>query len=301
VRCEALLSAARQSASMTEFFSFGAEPLQWQYNRVFSNAPTFVDDNDYREEIFTTSLLLISCSTIAVALRTVRSWQSQRHFELHDRELQPFLPCVVCRREADTEQCSSHQQWRARSSCPAAALISPLSAWVCTTTTTSLHGTAISKRLVASPEKPLFAPAKLTRTPQIVIAVNCFYFSCNFFVKLALLQMYRKFTRETCALLSIYFMETASLLFWLGSILATVLACIPLEAVWNWNITRGWCVQQHVFYMSNAAIMIGMDIVLYMMPVVFTWKLNLPRVKKVGLNVLFGLGSMYVMPHNYCS
>ena len=127
-----------------------------------------------------------------------------------------------------------------------------------------------------------------------MIAVNVFYFSCNYFVKLALLQMYRSFTRDYWPTRLLDLMVVLSTLFWIGSVLATTLTCIPLQAVWDWSITEGWCMDLSMFYISNASIMIGMDIVLYATPIVFTYHLKMPRSRKIGLNILFGLGTMYV-------
>lgn len=87
-------------------------------------------------------------------------------------------------------------------------------------------------------------------------------------------------------------MEALSIVFWLGSLLATIFRCIPLEAIWNWSISDSWCIDIATFYHANASIMIGMDLVLYLMPIIFTWNLHLSRSQKIGLNVLFGLGAM---------
>jgi hypothetical protein len=102
--------------------------------------------------------------------------------------------------------------------------------------------------------------------------------------------MYRKFTRELWGKALIYFMEVASMCFWLGSLLATVFQCIPLSAVWDYSIDDAWCIDIVQFYNANAGIMIGMDTILYLMPIIFTWHLRLCRAQKIGLNVLFSLG-----------
>jgi hypothetical protein len=64
-------------------------------------------------------------------------------------------------------------------------------------------------------------------------------------------------------------MEALSIVFWLGSLLATIFRCIPLEAIWNWSISDSWCIDIATFYHANASIMIGMDLVLYLMPIIF--------------------------------
>lgn len=119
--------------------------------------------------------------------------------------------------------------------------------------------------------------------------INVFYFTCNFCVKMGLLQMYRKFTLETWGKASILFAEVTSVCFWIGSVFATAFQCVPLSAVWNPKIA-GWCIDIKAFYVSNAIIMIAMDMVLYAMPIIFTWHLNFTPSKRLGLRILFGLG-----------
>ena len=85
-----------------------------------------------------------------------------------------------------------------------------------------------------------------------------------------------------------------SAVFWIGSVCATVMTCLPLRAVWDWDIKEGWCMDLSTFYIANATIMIAMDIVLYATPMLLTYRLQMPRHRKIGLNILFGLGTMYV-------
>jgi hypothetical protein len=104
--------------------------------------------------------------------------------------------------------------------------------------------------------------------------------------------MYRKFTRSKWGKYIITTMQYGSGGFWAGSLVTISVECTPLDRVWDPQVTEGRCLNMSAFYIANASIMIGMDMVLYMLPIAFTCKLNLPRAKKVGLNVLFGLGCM---------
>jgi hypothetical protein len=119
--------------------------------------------------------------------------------------------------------------------------------------------------------------------------VNCFYFTCNFFVKLALLSMYKKFTMEWWGVWSIRLMIFLSFVFWLGAVFSTALECIPLALLWG-GATSGSCINIRMFYIANASIMIGLDTILYLMPIVFTWGLTLSLSQTIGLRILFGLG-----------
>lgn len=70
---------------------------------------------------------------------------------------------------------------------------------------------------------------------------------------------------------------------------ATILQCIPIRAVWSANVP-GRCIDTNAFNYFNSSFMLATDLVLYAMPLVFTWNLRLRRGQKVGVNALFALG-----------
>ncbi|KIW00352.1 uncharacterized protein PV09_08064 [Verruconis gallopava] len=216
--------------------------------------PSPGDRSDFRATIVVSAAVLMMCSTVAVTFRLVRSWQKLRKFQLHDLFI--FL-AYVC------------------------AVVMSANCALLTTRGLGWHDFDGS---IATSES----------FQATVITINCFYFTCNLCVKLCLLQLYRAFTRNLWGTVLICFMELASILFWLGSFLATVFECVPLAAIWDWTITEGWCIDVVLFYHANASIMIAMDCVLYLIPILFTWNLQLSRQKRVGIVVLFGLGFIVV-------
>jgi hypothetical protein len=102
---------------------------------------------------------------------------------------------------------------------------------------------------------------------------------------------YAEITREKKHQYSIWFMHFVAFGFGSSSIFATVFQCRPVRKVW-YPDTPGWCANMDIFFYFNCSIMLATDLVLYIMPVVFTWNLQLQRQQRIGLNCLFALGSL---------
>ncbi|KAF2002666.1 hypothetical protein P154DRAFT_134427 [Amniculicola lignicola CBS 123094] len=134
--------------------------------------------------------------------------------------------------------------------------------------------------------------ATLPKLMKIVLASNTFYFLCNWAVKHALLLFYSEITRERSHLVSIYIMHFVAFGFGMSSILVNIFQCTPVKKAWEGEEVEGHCVNIPYFLYANASIMLTTDLVLYIMPVVFTWGLMLRRAQRVGLNFLFGLGGL---------
>lgn len=84
-------------------------------------------------------------------------------------------------------------------------------------------------------------------------------------------------------------MQVLSVIFGLSGVLGVIFQCVPIASAWDPSIV-GHCLNKEAFWYSNGAIMIGFDTVLYIMPMIFTWNLQLPRNQKIGLRLLFALG-----------
>jgi hypothetical protein len=128
---------------------------------------------------------------------------------------------------------------------------------------------------------------------QLIMTSNVFYFLCNWAVKHSLLLFYSELVRENRVYrISIYIMHFIAFGFGLSSILVNVFRCRPFNKAWRGDEVKGYCIDMNTFLYFNAPMMLAMDLVLYIMPVVFTWHLQLRRPQRVGLNCLFGLGGL---------
>lgn len=109
------------------------------------------------------------------------------------------------------------------------------------------------------------------------------------FVKFALLMFYLETTYQRRYLYTIWFMIVAAFGFGVSSILVVLFQCVPLDKLWNQS-KSGQCVNIIAFLYANACIMITNDVVMYIMPIAFTWNLPLQKTQRVVLNLLFALG-----------
>lgn len=118
-----------------------------------------------------------------------------------------------------------------------------------------------------------------------------FYFSCNWVIKHSLLLFYADLTIDVWPRRSTYMMHAVSFSFGLTCIVTTIFQCWPIPAMWDSRIP-GRCIDIMAFNLFNACFMIAIDVVLYAMPLVFTWNLRLQRPQRIGLNILFALGGL---------
>lgn len=70
-----------------------------------------------------------------------------------------------------------------------------------------------------------------------------------------------------------------------------IFQCLPVKKMWN-GAVEGRCIDIDAFSYFNAIFMLVNDIVLYIMPVIFTWHLQLRRPHRIAVNCLFALGGL---------
>jgi hypothetical protein len=67
----------------------------------------------------------------------------------------------------------------------------------------------------------------------------------------------------------------------------------PDIAVWadNYHYSSA-CINMNAFNYFNSIFMLCNDMILYAMPMVFTWKLRVARPQRIAVNLLFALGGL---------
>jgi hypothetical protein len=86
-----------------------------------------------------------------------------------------------------------------------------------------------------------------------------------------------------------------SVLYTIGFAATMTFACRPISAVWtSWDGTRtpDYCINQNTFYLVAAALNIGLDLAIVLIPIPELIKLNLSSRKKGFLSAIFGVGAM---------
>lgn len=115
------------------------------------------------------------------------------------------------------------------------------------------------------------------------------YFACNWFVKHSLLFFYAELTFERWHRRWIVAMHAIAFGFGFSCVLVVIFQCRPVHKLWN-PMTPGWCIDMNAFGYFNSTFMLANDVVLYAMPVIFTWNLKLRRPHRIAINILFALG-----------
>ena len=91
--------------------------------------------------------------------------------------------------------------------------------------------------------------------------------------------------------LAIKIIGVIMVLWWIGTILADTLICIPVEHNWNPKIPAH-CGNQQLAAIVPPILWIVTDLVILLMPLPMVWNLHLPRLQRVGLAGLFMLGGL---------
>ncbi|KDN62713.1 hypothetical protein CSUB01_08519 [Colletotrichum sublineola] len=72
---------------------------------------------------------------------------------------------------------------------------------------------------------------------------------------------------------------------------ATILgACIPVDSIWDRNITDRRCVTLPAVGYSSSALAIAEDVAILLLPIPQVWRLQIPLDRRLGLLALFSLG-----------
>lgn len=130
---------------------------------------------------------------------------------------------------------------------------------------------------------------------KLGLASRIFYFLCNWAVKHSLLLFYATLTIDYYPRMSIYIMHFVAFAFGITCILFTLISCLPLKQIWvhpNGSYYSQRCINPVDFNYFNSCFMLANDIVLYAMPLVFTWKLHVSRPQRIAVNLLFALGGL---------
>ncbi len=80
---------------------------------------------------------------------------------------------------------------------------------------------------------------------------------------------------------------------WVGTILADALMCIPIEHNWNPEIPAH-CGNKQLLAILPPIPWIVTDLAILIMPMPMVYKLQLPGLQRVGLAALFLLGGLYI-------
>ncbi|RYN69268.1 hypothetical protein AA0117_g10963 [Alternaria alternata] len=146
-------------------------------------------------------------------------------------------------------------------------------------------------RLGAGLHEKEIDPNNMEMLMKLVMTALIFYFLVNWAVKHSLLFFYAELTFEPWARRWIYAMHVIAFSFGLTCVVTSIFMCIPVAKWWDPTI-EGYCINLFNFSYFNSVFMLACDLVLYIMPVIFTWNIKLRRHHRIAVNILFAMGGL---------
>ncbi|KAJ8126867.1 hypothetical protein O1611_g6771 [Lasiodiplodia mahajangana] len=77
--------------------------------------------------------------------------------------------------------------------------------------------------------------------------------------------------------------------------LATIFQCRPVAAAFDPTLTSGTCIDNRVFWYTNAGVSIGTDVIILAIPLPLVFSLRISRLQKAGLTCVFAIGGFVVL------
>ncbi|KAK4504900.1 hypothetical protein PRZ48_002863 [Zasmidium cellare] len=138
----------------------------------------------------------------------------------------------------------------------------------------------------------VYTKTRLARTFGIDDMCSILYIPLMALAKLSLLLFYRKLSVERWFKLAVYAVMGFIASYSIALAFALIFACTPLEKNWDITITTGSCVNKGQLYLATAGLNAGTDVILLVLPIPMIIKLHVPIIQKIGLILMFGIGSL---------
>lgn len=145
--------------------------------------------------------------------------------------------------------------------------------------------------LVRFPSDTISSPVLLI-SMQLISVCSILYIPLMALAKFSLLLFYRKLSLERWYKYAVYAAMAFIISYSIALAFALIFACTPLEKNWDITITTGTCINKGQLYLSTAGLNAGTDVILLILPIPMIIKLHVPVVQKVGLILMFGIGSL---------
>ncbi|KAK0663734.1 hypothetical protein DIS24_g1139 [Lasiodiplodia hormozganensis] len=125
----------------------------------------------------------------------------------------------------------------------------------------------------------------------LIMCASVLYAPTQGFAKLSLLLFYRRLAPFTWFRAAIYVVMFVVVAYTLGIMFSLIFPCKPVAS--NWDVTiEGECINKAGIYIATAVINIATDLALLVLPIPVLVRLQIPRLEKVALIAMFGVGSM---------
>ncbi|KAF4983938.1 hypothetical protein FZEAL_763 [Fusarium zealandicum] len=126
---------------------------------------------------------------------------------------------------------------------------------------------------------------------KLAVVAPILYAVCTGASKMSLVLFYRQLSPQRWWKWSVYGMFFLVAGYNTATFFAVIFGCRPFRKHWDVRVTQGTCVNRPAVYICTAALGIVSDLILLVMPIPMIVRLQMPPRQKVGLILLFGIGS----------
>ncbi|OTA52646.1 putative PTH11-typeG-protein-coupled receptor [Hypoxylon sp. EC38] len=121
------------------------------------------------------------------------------------------------------------------------------------------------------------------------------YKTCINLTKASILLLYlRLFGNTKWLRWACHFMLTCVIMYCIASVTATIFQCIPVTKAFDKSI-KGTCIDNGKFWYANSGFSIATDVIILTIPMPLVYALQIPRVQKAALMMVFALGVFVVI------
>ncbi|RSM19222.1 hypothetical protein CDV31_001898 [Fusarium ambrosium] len=121
------------------------------------------------------------------------------------------------------------------------------------------------------------------------------YILCGSLSKLALLVFYLRLSPQRWFRIATWSTIVFIGGYTVGIFFACIFSCKPIAMSWDVTITDGVCINRPSLYIATAVANIISDVILFFLPIPMVIKLQIPPRQKIGLVIIFGIGSLTVV------
>lgn len=136
------------------------------------------------------------------------------------------------------------------------------------------------------------APGKLIIYAKFLMVIPLLYLAAVVFPKLAILAIYLRIFTQPRFRSACYVLITLLIANWIGTTVAGLLICRPLEYLWDRTIVDGHCLNINAYFRWASLVNIITDVAMLILPLPVIWELHTSRNIKIGLTITFATGSM---------
>jgi hypothetical protein len=127
---------------------------------------------------------------------------------------------------------------------------------------------------------------------QDVYLAAAIYIVGGSFAKMSLLTFYFGLSPQTWFRVAIWVTVVFITGYTIGIFFALIFACDPIAMSYDVTVQDGACINRASLYIATAVVNIISDVILFCLPLPVVVKLQAPRRQKLGLLLIFLLGSM---------